>query len=99
MVRCTILMLSLFISIIAASTNSDALQNLGPETISLKNGTLPLQFMHRKHQNLNNSECFQCHAEGKWKMDNWGKELAHSMCISCHDLNDKGPVKCEDCHK
>lgn len=78
---------------------SNAAQSQGPETISLKNGKIPLEFAHRKHQNLQNSECFHCHLPDKWKIDGWGKETAHSMCISCHDLNDKGPVKCEGCHK
>lgn len=86
-------------SIINTSPESRAQQNPGPETMTLKNGTTPLKFTHRKHQQLQNSECFHCHAPTGWKIDNWGKEVAHSMCISCHDLNDKGPVKCEECHK
>ncbi len=84
--------------VMCAAAGSEALQNPGPEIIPLKNGSIPLQFSHRKHQNLQNSECFHCHIPDRWKIDNWGKETAHSMCISCHDLNDKGPVKCEDCH-
>ena len=78
---------------------STAQQNLGPETIDLKNGTTPLKFTHRKHQKLQSSECFHCHKPENWKIDNWGKDVAHSMCISCHDLNEKGPIKCEECHK
>ena len=78
---------------------SAAEPNPGPEVINLKNGTTPLPFSHRKHQKLQSSECFHCHKADKWKIDNWGKEVAHEMCISCHDLNDKGPIKCESCHK
>ncbi len=96
----SILLLALLIAcLVAAPLFSDAQQNPGPEILSLKNGTTPLQFQHRKHQKLQNSECFHCHKPDKWKIDNWGKDIAHELCISCHDLNDKGPVKCENCHK
>lgn len=71
----------------------------GPEFINLKNGPEPLRFSHRKHQELQGSDCSQCHYPDKWTIDDWGKETAHAMCISCHDLNEKGPVKCGDCHK
>jgi len=76
-----------------------ATKDLGPEFINLKNGPKPLPFSHRKHQLLQDSDCSQCHYPEKWTIDDWGKDVAHSMCISCHDLNDKGPVKCDDCHQ
>jgi cytochrome c553 len=90
----TVLCISGFATIVMAAP-----ANVGPEFISLKNGPVPLRFPHRDHQALQNSECFHCHKPDKFKIDNWGKDVAHSMCISCHDLNDKGPVKCEECHK
>lgn len=91
-------MVALTVFLVAASINSDA-QDPGPDSILLKNGSTPLPFTHRKHQNLQSSECFHCHAANKWKIDDWGKEVAHAMCISCHDLNEKGPITCKDCHK
>ena len=33
------------------------------------------------------------------KIAGWGKESAHTICIPCHDLDDKGPVECHQCHK
>lgn len=99
MIRYLLFVLSLSVFVAVAPINVDAGQHPGPEKILLKNGSNPLAFTHRKHQNLQNSECFHCHKPDIWKIDDWGKEVAHSMCISCHDLSDKGPVKCEDCHK
>jgi predicted CXXCH cytochrome family protein len=84
---------------VTSVVNAEPQKNLGPEFINLKNGPVPLPFTHRKHQLLQDSDCSQCHRPNSWKVDNWGKEVAHAMCISCHDLNDKGPVKCADCHK
>ncbi|GFE60903.1 cytochrome c3 family protein [Geobacter sp. AOG2] len=73
--------------------------NLGPELINLKMGVMSLSFQHRKHQKDLNNECFHCHARENGKIDNWGKDTAHTLCISCHDLYDKGPVECHQCHK
>ncbi len=69
----------------------------GPEVINLKTGLVP--FPHWKHQISNNSECFNCHKAEGGKIGDWGKETAHDLCISCHDLNEKGPVECKQCHK
>lgn len=90
---------ALGISIAATALESNAVQDPGPEILKLKIGTSFMSFQHRRHQNLQHSECFHCHLPNKWIIDNWGKEVAHSMCISCHDLNDTGPVKCGECHK
>ena len=76
-----------------------AAQNTGPEVINLKMGVMILAFQHRKHQKDLNNECFHCHANESGKIENWGKETAHKICISCHDLYDKGPVECHQCHK
>jgi hypothetical protein len=73
--------------------------NPGPEVINLKMGAMSLAFQHRKHQKDLNNECFHCHASENGKINNWGKETAHKICISCHDLYDKGPVECVQCHK
>ncbi|KAA0888033.1 cytochrome c3 family protein [Oryzomonas rubra] len=76
-----------------------AAPNPGPEVINLKMGVMVLPFQHRKHQKDLNNECFHCHTRESGKIDNWGKDTAHKICISCHDLYDKGPVECQQCHK
>lgn len=74
-------------------------KDLGPKIINLKMGVMVLPFEHRKHQKDVNNECFQCHPKKTGgKIDNWGKEMAHSLCISCHDLEEKGPIECKQCH-
>ena len=71
----------------------------GPEVIRLKMGDLVLPFKHRKHQKILNDECFHCHATTIGKIDGWSKNTAHDLCISCHEIEDKGPVQCKECHK
>lgn len=78
---------------------ADAPKGAGPDLIPLKTGAVPMQFPHWKHQFSNGSECFHCHKADGGKITGWGKEVAHEICISCHDLNDKGPVNCNQCHK
>jgi predicted CXXCH cytochrome family protein len=68
----------------------------GPDVINMKNS---VTFPHWKHQILNASECSNCHKADGGKIAGWGKDKAHELCISCHDLNDKGPVVCNQCHK
>jgi predicted CXXCH cytochrome family protein len=77
--------------------HADASDGVGPEVIKLK--TMVMPFPHWKHQATNNSECFHCHNAEGGKIKGWGKEAAHELCIPCHDLNDKGPVECKQCHK
>lgn len=72
--------------------------NPGPAVIELKMGDISLPFQHLKHQQRNSNECFHCHKPQEWKIKVWDKEVAHQICISCHDLNDKGPVECKGCH-
>jgi hypothetical protein len=93
----TLLLLMLCASMAAYAT---AFAGAGPEVIPLKTGTPPLSFAHWKHQLANGSECFHCHkgAEGG-KIEGWGRDAAHGLCIPCHDMNDKGPVECKQCHK
>lgn len=80
--------------------SAKAVNGAGPDVISLKTGVAPLPFQHWKHQALNGGECSNCHkVESGGKIEGWGKETAHGLCIPCHDLNDKGPVECGQCHK
>lgn len=86
---------------IGASSNIlavEATPNSGPAVIELKMGNMRLPFQHLKHQKRNNGECFHCHKPQEWKIKEWNKEVAHQICISCHDLNEKGPVECKGCH-
>ena len=73
-------------------------QDPGPEIIKFKMGELYLPFQHWKHQKLQNSRCSNCHSTQAWKIEGLGKEVAHQMCISCHEQNEKGPISCKECH-
>lgn len=70
----------------------------GPEIINLKMAELQLPFKHWQHQKNTNNECFHCHASKIGKIDGWGKETAHKICIACHELEGKGPASCRQCH-
>lgn len=85
-------------SLFILSTSSFAAENTGPKMIKLKMGKKTLDFTHQKHQQLTNNQCWECHDETKGKIANWGETTAHKLCIPCHDLNEKGPVKCKGCH-
>ncbi len=100
--RLTTVLLATFVVIIGLPLSilaTETPENLGPETIELKMGNYTLNFQHRKHQILNNNECFHCHKPQEWKIKKWDKEVAHQVCIACHDLNDRGPVECKGCHR
>lgn len=73
--------------------------NKGPKTINLKMGSKVIKFSHQKHQQLTNNQCWECHDKKLGKIDNWSEATAHKLCIPCHDLNEKGPIKCKECHK
>jgi hypothetical protein len=73
-------------------------QDPGPEFIKFKMGDLYLTFKHWNHQKWSNQECFHCHTSKEWKIKNWDKDVAHQVCIPCHDEGKKGPVDCKDCH-
>jgi len=70
----------------------------GREVIKLKMGELQLPFKHWKHQKDLNNECFHCHNTKIGKIDGWGKDTAHKICIACHELEGKGPASCRQCH-
>ena len=91
-----ILFLSLFgvsVSVLAETPTST-----GPEVIKIKMGELDLLFKHWKHQKILNNDCHQCHTTKIGKIDSWSKDTAHMLCITCHELMDKGPTECRDCH-
>ncbi len=79
---------------------AEAPTNAGPEIIRFKMGDLTLPFKHWLHQKRlpENKRCFPCHTDGVGKIKNWGEETAHSLCITCHEIVNKGPVECRYCH-
>ena len=94
-------LLALFLATIAgpsAIVAADTEPNRGQEIIKLKMGDLFLIFPHWEHQKWTNNECQLCHEAQDRKFKLWDKEIAHLMCISCHDQKKKGPVACKDCH-
>ena len=100
MKQITVLLASLIVAVGISSviTAADSPQNPGPEIIRFKMGELYLPFKHWKHQKLQDSTCKSCHSTQEWKIEAWGKEVAHEMCISCHERREKGPVVCKECH-
>lgn len=91
--------LFLFVFSLCASAHAATSDNNGPAIINLKMGVMVLPFNHLKHQKDLKNDCFQCHATKIGKIDGWGKETAHKICIACHELEDKGPTDCRQCHK
>ncbi len=77
---------------------ADIPRDIGPEIIKLKMGDIYLNFNHWKHQKSNNNECFQCHNSNGWKIEKWDEEVAHQICISCHQHIKRGPTECNGCH-
>ena len=100
MKRIVLLIAVLSFSGVAALRAAEAPKNSGPEVITFKMGVLLLPFQHWNHQKHLNNECYHCHGKSTTgKIPGWGKESAHTICIPCHDLDDKGPVECHQCHK
>lgn len=87
-----------FAMVTSSLVHADEPKNIGPEVINLKMGVMQLPFQHRKHQKAQKDECFHCHKADRYKIDEWSKKVAHELCISCHDLNENGPVECKGCH-
>jgi len=54
-------------------------------------------FNHKTHAS---QKCETCHATAAGgKIEGFGKDKAHALCIECHKKEAKGPTKCADCHK
>jgi cytochrome c553 len=98
MKRRMLVLLALSITAISSAALAQATKGDGPEVISLKMGGMTLPFKHWEHQKDLNKECFHCHNTKIGKIDNWGKQTAHTICIACHELEGKGPVSCRQCH-
>lgn len=78
---------------------ADLPKNQGPDIINLKMGVMVLPFTHAKHIQALKDDCLHCHTGKIGKIEGWGKDTAHKICISCHDLDEKGPVECKQCHR
>lgn len=82
-----------------AVEKKDPPKDRGREIIMLKMGVMELRFQHWKHQTNVHNDCFNCHKTKIGVIDGWSKDVAHKVCIPCHDLENKGPVQCHECHK
>lgn len=61
---------------------------------------LGVEFDHKAHQTEKVAICTVCHEERIGKIDGFGKEWAHRICINCHDLRNGGrPTLCSVCHR
>lgn len=90
----------LLVSLMFASVTIAAkTENIGPQMIKLKMGKETIEFNHHKHQKAVNNKCWECHKKESGVIENWSEATAHTLCIPCHDLNEKGPVECKGCHK
>lgn len=99
MMKRLVLVLGLLsIAAVSAAAVTTAPKDPGPEVIRLKMGDMELPFQHWKHQKSLNQECYHCHNTKIGKIDRWGKDTAHKVCIACHELEDKGPTTCLQCH-
>ena len=86
-------------TLIFAAEKNNPPKDRGPDIINLKMGVMVLPFQHWKHQSTGNFECFNCHKAKIGKIDGWSEAFAHKTCIPCHELENKGPVQCHECHK
>ncbi|WP_242344042.1 cytochrome c3 family protein [Anaeromyxobacter terrae] len=66
-----------------------------PVTLQAKNGNVT--FNHKTHAAV---KCETCHATAAGgKIEGFGKDKAHALCVECHKKEAKGPAKCAECHK
>ena len=69
-----------------------------PMQFSAGNGAVT--FWHSNHVNEVQGDCTVCHSGTPGPIPGFGKEYAHSVCISCHAKPESaaGPTKCAGCH-
>jgi len=96
--RVLLVLVALSMTAISSAALAQTPKNKGREVIKLNMGDLQLPFKHWKHQKDLNNECFHCHNSKIGKIDGWGKDTAHKICIACHELEGKGPASCRQCH-
>lgn len=95
-----LMLVMMLVSVAAVVTAQEAKTNQGgPEIVTFKMDGKPFELKHWKHQaRAKKGGCTNCHRGEIGKIEGWGKDFAHMICISCHDLDDKGPVQCKECH-
>lgn len=70
-----------------------------PAVITLPAKPGEVTFKHKEHQDRLKGKCETCHATAQGgKIEGFGKEKAHALCITCHKTEAKGPAKCKECH-
>lgn len=71
---------------------------MAQDSIVLKAKMGDVTFPHKMHQqSLKN--CKLCHEKAPGKIEGFGKDVAHKLCIDCHKAKKAGPVSCKACHK
>jgi predicted CXXCH cytochrome family protein len=87
---------AMFAAVVVATSAFAA--GTGPETITLQAKPGNVTFPHKAHQGK--LKCETCHATAAGgKIEGFGKDKAHALCVECHKKEAKGPTKCADCHK
>ncbi|ACG73386.1 cytochrome c3 [Anaeromyxobacter sp. K] len=70
-----------------------------PATLTLQAKPGNVTFPHKAHADKL-GKCETCHATAAGgKIEGFGKDKAHGLCIECHKKEAKGPTKCAECHK
>lgn len=70
------------------------------DVMEFKNKKGTVFFPHKKHERLVLHDCKVCH-DYPGAIDNFGKAVAHKLCIGCHEPEPghvEGPITCEGCH-
>lgn len=93
-----LVLVALSINVISSAALAQSPKDKGREIINLKMSDLQLPFKHWEHQKNLDNECYHCHNSKIGKIDGWGEETAHTICIACHELEGKGPISCRQCH-
>jgi predicted CXXCH cytochrome family protein len=70
-----------------------------PASITLNAKPGNVTFPHKAHIDRG-LKCEGCHGTpAGGKIEGFGKDKAHGLCVECHKKEAKGPTKCADCHK
>jgi hypothetical protein len=73
----------------------DAADVPGDMTFEARNGNVA--FPHQAHAAM--FDCSSCHEQTPpGAIPNWGRDVAHALCIECHKAEGAGPVACNECH-
>lgn len=91
-------MRSFIIALISLVAAVPALATITQSQIVFETSKGKLVFTHSDHQEAEQN-CDTCHADKKYgRMPGFNKDMAHKLCITCHQQKG-GPVKCEECHE